>query len=538
MVSSLGELQGGSGEDYLEKIVQVPFELPFVDRVSIRGLFFERVDRIIAGSDSKSFDQTYWGNIFVEGIDKFLESPRDVVRFTNTLAVTFPAVMGEVNPVDFIAIESLRIFAPEVYDTIRSNREMFTGNGVIGGRGERREGIVEFHRAWLEDVRKRTPRLEESIKDMLARLFPKLQGVWGNMQFGPEWESEWRLASRVCSETIFPVYFSFAIPTGEISNAEIQEILANAANREEFGQRLLRLADQTRPDGKSRAHAFLVRLQDYTAREIPVERIEPIVFALLDVGDQLMRPGDQGSGLFGLGIDVQCGRVIWQLLQRLEAPRPFDTLRDAFAGGGALYLIQKEFTVLAQQQGLYGEQGHPEHEWLITREQLTQLGQILVERIHRAGEDGSLVHSPRLLSLLSFWAEKDDAAARTWFAETVKEDGALAELLEHSLQSTASAQLGDAVGRRHDRLDPDWFKKYIDVDQIVDRVRDLSQSAELSERQKKAARQFLKEYEVRKRGGNPSTTDLRRSHRLRNISPRSKDADLHKGGERREDSSI
>jgi predicted KAP-like P-loop ATPase len=500
VVRSLGELQGGLGEDYLEKIVQVPFELPFVDRVSIRGLFFERVDRIIAGIDSTSFDQTYWGNVFLEGIDKFLESPRDVVRFTNALAVTFPAVMGEVNPVDFIAIESLRIFSPEVYDTIRSNREMFTG----GRRSERRERLGEFHKAWLEDVRKRTPTLEEPIKSMLARLFPMLQGVWGNMQFGPEWEAEWRLAARVCSETIFPVYFSLAVPTGEISNAEIQEILGNAANREEFGQRLLKLADQTRPDGKSRAHAFLVRLQDYTAREIPVEQIGPIVFAVLDVGDQLMRPADQGSGLFDLGIDVQCGRVIWQLLKRLEAPRPFETLRDAFTAGRALYLIQKEFIVFAQQQGLYGEKGHPEREWLITREQLTQLEQILIERIHRASENGSLLHSPRLLLLLSFWAEKDDAAARTWFAETVKEDAKLAELLEHSLQSTASAQLGDAVGRRHDRLDPDWFKKYVDVDQIMDRVRDLNKNAELPERQRRAARQLLKEYEIRKRGGNPN----------------------------------
>lgn len=39
VASSLQELQGGSGEDYLEKIVQVPFELPLVDRTSIRSFF-------------------------------------------------------------------------------------------------------------------------------------------------------------------------------------------------------------------------------------------------------------------------------------------------------------------------------------------------------------------------------------------------------------------------------------------------------------------------------------------------------------------
>lgn len=49
---SLDRLQGGSGEDYLEKIVQIPFELPLVDRVSIRALFFEQLDLIIASVDA------------------------------------------------------------------------------------------------------------------------------------------------------------------------------------------------------------------------------------------------------------------------------------------------------------------------------------------------------------------------------------------------------------------------------------------------------------------------------------------------------
>lgn len=503
VVRSLGALQGGSGGDYLEKIVQVPFELPLVDRVSIRSLFLERVDRIIAGIDSKNFDQTYWGNLFLECIDKFLESPRDVVRFTNALAVTFPAVIGEVNPVDFIAIESLRIFCPEVYDSIRSNGEMFTGGASVGRRGERRDELVEFHKAWLDDVRKNSPTLEEPIKDMLARLFPKLQGVWGNAQFGPEWQAEWRRALRVCSETIFPVYFSLGIPTGEFSNADIRDILATAAKGQEFGQRLLKLAGQTRPDGKSRAHAFLVRLQDYTGREIPIEQIGPIILSLLDVGDQLMRPGDQSAGLFDLGIDVQTGRVIWQLLKRLDAPRRFEILRSGFEVGRALYVIEKSFIVLAQQQGLYGEEACPENDWFVTRDQLHELEKILVERIRLASEDGSLLHSPKVLLLLGFWAEKDESPARAWLAGAINDDTKLAELLERSLHSTASVQFGDAVGQRQDRLDPNWFKKYIDVEEFAGRVQKLSEGADLSERQRRASAQFLSEYEMRRRGKNP-----------------------------------
>ena len=343
---SLGEIQGGSGEDYLEKIVQVPFELPLVDRASIQRLFFEQTDVILAEIDPKSFDQTYWGNIFFQGIDKFLETPRDLIRLTNVLAVTFRAVTGEVNPVDFIAIESLRIFCPEVYDAIKNNRAMFTSPDTA----RLREESAQFHESWLARLRETSPHLVQPVKDMVERLFPKLKGVWGNTHFGGDWEVEWRLKLRVCSDSVFPIYFSLAIQTGEISNRDIQAILARAINAEQFGGEILKLAEQFRPDGKTKASAFLVRLQDYTASEINVEQIQPIVEALLNVGDQLMQLDETDSGLFDLGVDVQSGRVIWQLVKRLEAPRRFEILKHAFETGLALYLMQTSFIVLAQQQ--------------------------------------------------------------------------------------------------------------------------------------------------------------------------------------------
>lgn len=504
VVRSLGELQGGSGEDYLEKIVQIPFELPLVDRVSIRTLFVEQVDKILTGVDPKSFNQTYWGNIFLDGIDNFLETPRDVVRFTNALAVTFRAVIGEVNPVDFIAIESLRMFCPEVYDTIRNNREMFTGHAPDNARRPGRADLTQFHNNWLDRIREISPLLEEPTKAMVQRLFPKLQAVWGNTQFGLEWEAEWRRQVRVCSDSIFPVYFSLAIPTGEISNSEMQAILTSAGSAELFRAEILKLADQIRPDGKTKAGAFLVRLQDYTATEIGLDQVEPIVSALLDIGDNLIRPDEVGSGLFDLGVDVQSGRVIWQLLKRLEAPRRYEILKQAFERGRGLYVIQKSLIVLGQQQGLYGEQASPEQEWFVTREQLLEFDRILVTKTRRASQDGSLLCTPRLLLVLNFWSEKEGRdEPRAWVAETVRDERKLAEFLERCLQSSTSFSLGDAVGQKRDRLDPRWLEVYLDADQIVSRVRNLSENMSLSDRQRRAANQFLKEYDFRKRGGNP-----------------------------------
>ena len=503
---SLGELQGGSGEDYLEKIVQVPFDLPLVDRLSMRSFFFEKLNPILSQIDPRHFDEVYWGNLFFDGIDKFLETPRDIVRLTNTMAVTFPAVLGEVNAVDFIAIECLRMFCPEAYDCIRQNREMFAGHTARDLERPTSEELSKFHSEWLDRLGRSNPAHSKAARNMAERLFPKLKSVWGNTHYGFEWESRWRRDLRICSEDVFPVYFSFGIPSGEISNSEMQAILAEAGDAKSFGTHLLTLSQQMRPGGKTKASALLDRIQDYTQNEISQDQIGPIVSALFDIGDQLIKPQDEGHGLIGYGNDVQAGRVSWQLLQRLDPDRRFSVLRDAFETGHALYLMQRSYIVMAQQQGMYGESARPEQEWLVTREQLVELECVLIAKIRAAGTDGSLLRIPKLLPVLGLWREKrGPEEVQAWVAETVKDDENLVEFLERCLHSSSSFGAGDSVSRRVDRLDPEWIRPYLDPDQIVDRVRRLSSDSSFTPLQKRALDEFLKEYDLRKKGGNPDS---------------------------------
>ena len=175
VIKALEEMQGMPGEAYLEKIVQVPFELPLPDKTSLRGLLFERLDAILVNTPNELFDQTYWGNVYLEGIDHFITTPRDIVRLANTLSVTYPAVEGEVNPVDFIAIETLRVFCPVVYDTIRKNRKAFAGHSNTSGYfGPGVDDLKSFHNSLLDRVQKED---KEPIKRLLRRIFPKLEAV-------------------------------------------------------------------------------------------------------------------------------------------------------------------------------------------------------------------------------------------------------------------------------------------------------------------------------------------------------------------------
>lgn len=503
---SLEKLQGGSGEDYLEKIVQVPFELPLVDRLAIRNFFFEKLAPI-ADFGFEQSDKIRWGNIFFEGIDGFIETPRDAVRFTNALSVTFPAVYGEVNSIDFIAIESLRIFCPDIYGRVRNNRDMFVGYSVPDPRSPIGEAFLKFHKEWQEQLHGSIPEHENAISDLLKRLFPLLEGVFGNRIFGPEWGTSWRRDLRICSEDIFPVYFSLNVALARISNSEMRTILAEANDSRRFGEQVLKLADQVRPDGRTKVSAFLDRLQDFTESDIAIESIESVLFALLDNGDQLVLPDDRSRGFLALGNETQIGRIFWQLLKRIgDRNHRFEIISRCFKSARGLYNLHLEYIVLSQQQGGYGESPHPESEWYVSTEQLAELRQLLAARISAASKDGSLLRAPGLRSLLAMWSETGSAnECKAWVVDTLEDDNGLAELLEKFLARSSRQNLGDSVGESFDRLDPHWFKAFIDPEELVVRVRAFAANQSLTPTQKRAVAQFLKEYEFRKGGGNPDS---------------------------------
>jgi predicted KAP-like P-loop ATPase len=385
VVKALESIQGIGGEDYLEKIVQVPFDLPISDRILLRKLFSEQLDIILANTPQELFDQTYWGNLFWDGIDHFLNTMRNVKRLTNALKVTYPGVEGEVHPADFVAIETIRVFCSDIYQLIRNNLDMFAGYSDTHSY-PKTEDIKPFHDKWVEQIREGD---KEAIVNLLKRLFPKLDAVFGGSHYGSNWESTWRKQLRICNSDIFPIYFRLAVPEGQISHGEIQTILALAKNSDAFDNKLMELSKQRRPDGSTRVSTFLERMEDYTEKDIRKEHIPMILQALFNIGDKLLVPEDEGRGLFGWGNSTRIGRIMFQLLKRHERQKDrFDVLSEAFSNGHAISMIVSEVATLGQQHGKYKAQADSEDERLIGSLHLEELEKIALQKIKKAATKG------------------------------------------------------------------------------------------------------------------------------------------------------
>lgn len=506
IVDALSLLQESSshekrGEDFLEKIVQVPFDLPTPEKTRLNRLFTERLDAVF--SDSKQIDQTYWGNVFLSGIDYYIDTVRNVKRLTNALKVSYPAVKGDVNPIDFIAIETIRIFRSNVYHIIRGNPDKFTGHADLPFYGEDRiEKIKPFHEKWLDDIPEEE---KEILKDILIRIFPKLEAVFKNTIYGADYLSEWRRENRICSPDIFPVYFRLALPEGKISTNEMKSILALAGDAEQFGQELIQLSKQIKQDGSTRVSEVLERLEDYTDKDIPKEQIPTVLQALFHIGDKLLLEADEGRGLFGLGNNIRIGRLMFQLIRRYDSQEErFQVLKDAFSKGEAAAMIVGEVTSLGQQQGKYESQKKPENQWFINSEQLVELEEIALQKIKDSAAKKELMEKSRAIQMLYRWKEwENEDVVKQYVAEYISSDEKLTDFLSLYLSKSSSWGMDDKVPRYQWRLDPKYIEPFVDdLEKIDERCKKILEEKPdwLNEKRKTAVETFTISYDRRLKG--------------------------------------
>jgi predicted KAP-like P-loop ATPase len=419
--------------------------------------------------------------------------------------LTFGAVKGEVNVVDFVAMETLRVFCPSVYEVIRANPQAFAlfADG-IAQYGAPTSAYAELYSTLLAGL----GALEPVIKKLVARLFPRLDRHWNNVVShgnGPLLRKQ----LRICIPEHFPTYFKLARPEGTLSHARMKAVLERAGDSGAFGAELVELAQEIGPNGTSFVRQFLEWLQDYTDDEIVPAEIPHIISALFDVGDKLLRDDDRMPSLFDFGNEVRIGRVIRQLFLRLNERERFNVLADAVRRGQALATITSETVVWGQEHGKYRSQTNPPAvQRTLTADQLGQVEMIVLDKIRQSADDQLLVSRTRLPQILHLWHElAGGSEVKDWVKQAISEIEGLVPFVAGFAQHVISHTMGDVMAQRDLRLDPDWLEAYLDpgdMEAIADRLRRWVRLHKVQDRYLPAIKQFLGEWDARRQGESPS----------------------------------
>jgi predicted KAP-like P-loop ATPase len=463
-----------SGADYLEKIVQVIFDLPLPRANALQRMFFEKLEQLLATYPTdEPVDLARWRDMYYPGIDSFVRTPRDVVRLMNSLNISFPVVYREVDAVDFIGIECLRVFSPNAYDAIRNNEEYFTVVVDRLRRDRSDEELKEFHGKWLDAV----PEDHRVGVAAIARvLFPTLPDVFGRRTTFGDRPSRWRQEKRVCVADTFEPYFALAPPSGSVSGEELNAVLTSCVSAADWSAALRRLSSERLDDGTSKLESFLLRVQDHTA-ELRADASKGFLRAIYEIGDELIREADEPAGIFEFGLDLYMGQVVRQLLARFDEPDRFAMLEDAAQNGAAVSTIVDDVAGLGQQHGRFGDPNPmPEADRVVTSGHLDTLEQVALERIRAAAGSGDLLTLPRLTSIIWRWLRWDEAGCRAWVADITREPEGLRAILVSLAHRVRSQGADDVTMRVHFEAKREEIEPFLDPDSVMDALNRLISS--------------------------------------------------------------
>ena len=252
---SLGENET-EGRQYLDKIVQVSYDLPNVRETILPGMLLPWLDESIRGRDLVELEQDVWGRVFYEVIKPLLGNLRDVKRYLYSIPVTLDTIGQEVALADLLGLEALRILRPALFAELRAHAEYLvntaSGSRLLMTEEARNKETSETLSKMLERAKGERAVLES----VLEILFPATQGFLGRSSYGPNWIADWRKQRRVACEEVLHIYLQAGLDEGAIPSRDVRDMVGAVTDE----KKLMRLLDAL---DEQRFEAALERLEDY-----------------------------------------------------------------------------------------------------------------------------------------------------------------------------------------------------------------------------------------------------------------------------------
>lgn len=413
---NLEEQSGVSGRDYLNKIVQISFNVPHVKQHKINEFLLKEIDRVLSTlppTKEKYYTKIYYLDIYNSGFKKFFRTIRDVKRFLNSLEFNISLMHKEysmeVNPIDFIAIESIRVFCPEFYSIMKSRKSLFTKTDA--DRNDNRKEEVE---AILKEV---DAKYRKDLESLLFALFPQMSTIFGNTDYGYDVQSIWNKQLRVCSTDYFDAYFTL-IPGGdeeELSQYELDSILKKIRNKEQFENLLIQYIDNKKID------KVLWRLQDYTNDEnqMSIEYAENVVQVIFDISDSL--PNKKEEMQFETILNAK--RIIDHILRRQkEIIKNYEIFKNT---------IPRSKGVAGPVEIILWESRTADENKLVPVDKLKELQLLCVSKIKEFSDNGKLIDNDGFVSILYRWKEWDDSKGwKIYVEKLISTDNGLITFIE------------------------------------------------------------------------------------------------------------
>ena len=234
VVEALKDVQSGNGQDYLEKVIQMPIQIPNIQRSDLHNFLFEQLDKIIIDFKDLGYNQKHWQQLFQSCVDPFITHLRDINRLCNALRFKLTGISSEIDFADMLAISILEIQHPLVYNWAKNNKSILTGENdysTLGVDKTQKEWLMHYTEIFYkllssERLNTSTEYETELVVRLLADLFP-----YFGQRVGKSYEiydrNQLNRNNQIAHPDKFDRYFQLDIDSIAYKTADILNVIHN-----------------------------------------------------------------------------------------------------------------------------------------------------------------------------------------------------------------------------------------------------------------------------------------------------------------------
>ena len=206
--SALTEVQNVDGNEYLEKIVQVSFEIPELRKSKLHNILFAKLDKIVHNlSNNIVCDKNYLSIVFENCISPYINTLRDINRLINTFQFRYGFLHQETSFEDMLAITTLEVLEPELYKWIRNNKYAVCG-GLMYGLLSKRDNKQGYRKLYHDEFTNIGIDPDIAIR-CISTIFPVFAKDVNEYHYDYQSTLDLKGKMRVADEGRFESYFMF-----------------------------------------------------------------------------------------------------------------------------------------------------------------------------------------------------------------------------------------------------------------------------------------------------------------------------------------
>lgn len=466
VVRALGKVQHGDGKEYLEKIVQVPFEIPVPNIDDIHEALFSKLNGILGDIPEEDWDKETWAKLFQQGIKNYIRSIRDVIRYTNVFSLKYELLKNETSAADLLGLTCLQVFEPTVYSKLPSYKDILCG--------EKRSFSHERQKETEEKVECAINRIApddgsvtdlEATKNILGTLFPGIKTNMGwSYGVGRGYSRRDSLIrNSIAAPECFDRYFALTLENGAIPTATVRRMVFESSESE-LAEEIM----QIYRDGK--IVRLLEAIEVYAGagdgRSIDAERAA-IIIKVLSCNWSSFEVEDEG--FFAVPFAWRLLYCVDPLLKRMDSKARASLMCSIFENEkvqvSTVALLLQDFE---NQLGRCAENARESADAVLPLDEVQKLEAIFKERAVKAIDSKVVLRQYHGLRFLWLLGQIDPETAADKKKSMVTDDVSLVKIID---ECTSRGSVAIRIVAKTRTVDWDRLSEFVDLGEAYQRVK-------------------------------------------------------------------